>query len=184
MPSGVYKRTPENTKNLNKNKIGKPSWNKGKKLHYTVWNKGKKGVMPKVWNKGTKGIMKANKTSIKKGQRLSIDTEFKKGEKHYRWITDREKVSKSRTKETLCGTEYKEWRLSIYERDNFKCRLLNEECTGKIQAHHIFNWVDYPELRFIINNGITLCHVHHPRGRTEEKRMIPILQELLTVSEE
>lgn len=54
MPSGVYKRTPENTKNVGKSGKGKPAWNKGKPR---TWKSGKdfeKGHEP--WNKGRKRI--------------------------------------------------------------------------------------------------------------------------------
>lgn len=101
------------------------------------------------------------------------------GEKSPRWKGGIYKKGHS-TKEP----KYKAWRTEVFSRDNFKCKLLNNECSGKLEAHHLFNWVDYPELRYIINNGITLCHFHHPLGRKKEKQMIPIFQELLLVSEE
>jgi len=102
-------------------------------------------------------------------------------EKSYRWITDRTKLKKSERKDK--DVQYIEWRTEVKIRDNYKCRLLNSDCRGRLESHHIFNWIDYPELRYVINNGITLCAFHHPRGRGEEKRMIPIFQELLSVSE-
>jgi len=106
-----------------------------------------------------------------------------KGDKHWNWNPDREKVEQNRTRHSIYNPEYKEWRLKVFNRDGFTCKLHNEECTGQIQAHHIFRWIDFPELRYIINNGITLCQAHHPRKIAEEKRMIPIFQELLSVSE-
>lgn len=79
---------------------------------------------------------------------------------------------------------YRHWMRDVKNRDGWKCRLLNNDCRGRLESHHIFNWMDYPELRYLIENGITLCLVHHPRGRTKEKQMIPIFQELLLVSKE
>lgn len=29
------------------------------------------------------------------------------------------------------------------------------------------------------NNGITLCHNHHPRKRIEEKQLVPVFQSLI-----
>ena len=81
-------------------------------------------------------------------------------------------------------TTYKYWMLEVKKRDGWKCRLLSSDCKGRLESHHIFNWNDYPELRYILTNGITLCAFHHPRGRENEKRMIPIFQELLSVSKE
>lgn len=93
-----------------------------------------------------------------------------------RYQIDRTKLKQ---KENRKSFEYDNWEKEIKQRDNYKCRLLNNECYGRLEAHHIFNWKDYKELRYIINNGITLCIFHHPHGRDEEKRMIPIFQELL-----
>ena len=42
----------------------------------------------------------------------------------------------------------------------------------------------WPELRYDINNGITLCHFHHPIVREEEKRLIPTYKELVSVSKD
>jgi hypothetical protein len=74
--------------------------------------------------------------------------------------------------------------LRVKKRDEWKCRLLTSDCKGRLESHHILNWIDYPELRYILTNGITLCAFHHPRKWEEEKRMIPIFQELLSVSKE
>lgn len=99
-------------------------------------------------------------------------SEAKSGEKHWNWKEDRSKLSKNEKKH-LCG-HYKQWMLEVKNRDNWKCQLENSECHGKLEAHHILNWLDYPQLRYHLNNGITLCHVHHPRGRAKEKRLEPI----------
>ena len=56
--------------------------------------------------------------------------------------------------------------------------------TSKNEAHHILAWRSYPELRYEINNGITLCHAHHPRGEAKEKRLVPRLQGLVSVLSE
>ena len=38
------------------------------------------------------------------------------------------------------------------------------------------------KLRYEINNGITLCHAHHPRGRAKGKQLTPYFQELVLAS--
>lgn len=57
------------------------------------------------------------------------------------------------------SAEYKKWRLQVYERDNFCCT----QCGSKIKlnAHHIKPWKSYPELRYALDNGITLCEKCH-----------------------
>lgn len=53
---------------------------------------------------------------------------------------------------------YKRWRKIVFERDDYICQ--NPECQKRgdhLQAHHIFAFAKYPELRFDINNGLTSC---------------------------
>lgn len=57
--------------------------------------------------------------------------------------------------------QYKKWRLSVYKRDNFKCQWPGCYFKSKLNAHHIKKWAENPGLRFNINNGITLCKIHH-----------------------
>lgn len=52
--------------------------------------------------------------------------------------------------------EYKEWRTSVYERDDYTCQCCGSR-GGCLNAHHINQFADYPELRYDVNNGITLC---------------------------
>lgn len=58
--------------------------------------------------------------------------------------------------------EYKEWRLSVFKRDNFTCT----NCKAKgipIQAHHIMSFAEYPEKRTELSNGLTLCVSCHKK---------------------
>lgn len=75
---------------------------------------------------------------------------------------------------------YGEWRRQVWLRDNFKCKMSNLDCDGRLEAHHILRWNDFPELRYELNNGITLCHHHHPRNKRDEKILSPYLELLLT----
>lgn len=56
--------------------------------------------------------------------------------------------------------EYKEWRTSVYERDNYTCQCCGARGT-ELNAHHINSFADYPELRYDVNNGITMCTKCH-----------------------
>ena len=57
---------------------------------------------------------------------------------------------------------YKYWRTKVFIRDEFTC----VECGqigGKLEAHHIKAYALYPKLRFITENGVTLCKPCHQK---------------------
>lgn len=107
---------------------------------------------------------------------------YKAGDLHYKWKSDRDSLLKYKGSEERRSPAYKNWRKQVWLRDNFKCKIANPDCCGRLEVHHILSWHEYPELRYKINNGITLCHAHHPRKRAEEKRLVPTFQELVSVS--
>jgi len=79
-------------------------------------------------------------------------SENKKGENNYFW-----KGGINGENDTLRHRrEYKEWRTSVYERDDYTCQCCGIR-GGKLNAHHINQFSDHPELRYNANNGITLC---------------------------
>ena len=105
------------------------------------------------------------------------------GENHYLWVKDRSQLQRyNDSHKDRISSAYRNWRKEVWLRDNFTCKIANPDCNGRIEAHHILGWSEYPELRYKTNNGITLCHAHHPRKRAEEKRLIPTFQELVSVS--
>jgi len=75
------------------------------------------------------------------------------GENHWNWqggVSRRYGVN---------GT-IKKWRQQVFKRDNWTC----QECGkigGNLCAHHIKFWYKYPDFRFDINNGQTLCKQCH-----------------------
>lgn len=63
--------------------------------------------------------------------------------------------------------EYIQWRKEVFARDKYTCQCCGDRNGNghevQIHAHHILNWNDYPENRYDINNGITLCQKCHMR---------------------
>lgn len=108
-----------------------------------------------------------------------------KARKSWNYIPDRTKLKRygNDAKDRRCYA-YTNWRRQVWLRDNFTCKIGNPDCNGRIEAHHILTWKEHPSLRYEINNGITLCHFHHPKRREDEKRLQSDFQALVSVSKE
>ena len=78
------------------------------------------------------------------------------GKNHHNWkggvTTIDEKLRKS--KEAVL------WRIAVFARDDYTCQECGER-GGNLNADHIKPWALYPELRFAIDNGRTLCKDCH-----------------------
>lgn len=55
---------------------------------------------------------------------------------------------------------YREWRQKVFGRDNFTCRGCGLHGVY-LEAHHVKSWAKFPESRFDVNNGLTLCKGCH-----------------------
>lgn len=78
------------------------------------------------------------------------------GEKHWLWKGG---ITSTNTK-IRRSIEYKLWRTSVFERDGYTCIWCGYK--GKnLNADHIKPFAYYPELRFAIDNGRTLCKECH-----------------------
>lgn len=52
------------------------------------------------------------------------------------------------------------WRRAVYYKDNYICVRCGH--IGKeLRAHHKASWAKFPELRFDVSNGVTLCAACH-----------------------
>lgn len=75
-----------------------------------------------------------------------------RGSEHYNWkggITPINRVIRN-------SVEYKLWREAVFKRDDYTCRFCGVR-GGIIHADHIKRFSEFPELRFALDNGRTLC---------------------------
>lgn len=140
----------------------------GKHWKLSAETKKKQSVAQKKLGKRWEGKqhpkgMLGKKTSIKTRKKLS---DALKGSKSYLWrggITE----ANYRIRHSL---EYKLWREAVFERDKYTCIWCGAKSgVGKkviLQADHIKPFALYPELRFAIDNGRTLCKSCHKTTNT------------------
>lgn len=74
------------------------------------------------------------------------------GPKHHNWKGGITKLS-MKIRNSL---DYKRWRAKVFERDDYTC-LNCEKRGGRLNADHIKPFSLYPDLRFSLENGRTLC---------------------------
>lgn len=151
MPRGIYKRTKENTANRAKLQVGtkhKPETIlKFKELH-------KKENLSIETRKKMSESGKKKKLSIETRKKIS---EALKGDKCHLW---RGGISTIHSK-IRNSFEYKLWREAVFKRDNYTCVWCGDNRGGNLNADHIKPFAYFPELRFAIDNGRTLCETCH-----------------------
>lgn len=148
---------------------GRKVWNTGLKGVQVAWNKGRKSLVP-AWNKGNGEY--AKKLGFGKwmiGKKQLPETLKKKSDAakknvaagtHNFYIDGRTPMNKA-----LRGSyQYRLWREAVFARDNWTCQ--GEGCGKRgcyLEADHIKSWSKFPELRFAIDNGRTLCVPCHEK---------------------
>ena len=58
--------------------------------------------------------------------------------------------------------EYEQWRKTVLQRDGYKCKQCGN-ASIKLHAHHKKSFRLFPKLRFIPENGLTLCEKCHKK---------------------
>ncbi len=99
-------------------------------------------------------IKKRRKKSIEERRHLS---EIQRGRKGNNWKGG----ARHKHKIIRDGIDYRLWRESVFARDNWVCQKCGDSKGGNLNAHHLKNFAEHPDLRFAIDNGITICtHCH------------------------
>ena len=115
---------------------------------------------------------KRNPISEETRKKLSIANSGKRtGKESWNW-----KGGVSRDKHNG-DSRYVRWRIAVFKRDDFVCQACGI-IGGMLNAHHIKGWADYPELRYDVDNGRTLCVPCHKLtdnyGNNRIKRIIKL----------
>jgi len=92
-----------------------------------------------------------------------------RGERSHKYIKNRSLIKSGINEAIRNSKEMDEWRLAVYGRDNFTCQICGCSKSGRLQAHHIKRFALFPERRFAVDNGITLCVNCHKSIRGEEE---------------
>jgi len=106
----------------------------------------------------SKGLTKKDHPGIKRQAESKIGIKNpmygKRGKASPRYKNGKYTAEKKRYWST---SEYQQWRKAVYERDNYTCQKCGDDKGGNLNAHHIKPWADFPKLRYVVSNGITLC---------------------------
>lgn len=88
-------------------------------------------------------------------------------------------LDQSRTSE-----RYKEWKQTVFERDDHKCQYPKCDSILEIQAHHIMKFAKATHLRYNPSNGITLCKRCHAKVTGREQDYVLMFVEIVKQNEE
>jgi predicted restriction endonuclease len=153
MPKGIYNHKHKPWNKGKRYKLGKIKCKQGKhssketefKKGFIPWNK---GIKTGIKTRGTTGMKHTEEWKRKNGERMT-------GDKHFNW-----KGGISKDVHSISEPKYRKWRSDVFTRDNWTCRTCGEKGIY-LEAHHIKSWSKFPELRYILDNGLTLCKECH-----------------------
>jgi hypothetical protein len=84
---------------------------------------------------------------------------LKRGADHPGWVGG-PSVTGQRPKELVHV-----WRTAVFQRDDYTCQMCGQR-GGRLQADHIKPYATYPDLRWDVSNGRTLCVPCHKKTPT------------------
>lgn len=123
------------------------------RAHQTIRNNGQPKLIGKLpgWILDGRILEIGKKISLKKN---GIRIPKLQGKNHWNWQGGIDKG-------VWFTWPYKQWRIKVFERDNFMCQNCGDDIGGNLHAHHVKPKFLFPELIFDIKNGLTLCEKCH-----------------------
>ena len=121
-------------------------------------------ITQKYCSKKCYGVSNKGKSTWNKG----IPNYEMRGEKNSNWKGGVTPIYK-KIRESF---EYEEWRTKVFERDLYTCQFCGQ-IGGYLNADHIKSFASYPDLRFELSNGRTLCVPCHKKTFTYGFKGIP-----------
>ena len=85
------------------------------------------------------------------------------------WDKDEHKLNKIYNSDIRGSAQFKEWRKSVFERDNYTCQRCNIR-GNYLEPHHIFRFSFFPDFRFLVANGVTYCRGCHQLTKKWDKK--------------
>lgn len=140
---------------------GKPSWNKGippsqeTRLKLSKYFKGRKRN-PEFAEEHRQRMLGRKITWADKISEAHMGKIGLRGELSPNWRGGKTKALKLLRN----STEYKSWREAVFVRDDYTCQMCHARGVY-VEADHILAFAYYPDSRFDIDNGRTLCKPCH-----------------------
>lgn len=132
---------------LSESHKGQLSWNKGRTGVYSAETIERMRIANKGKNIGRKMSVQA---------RRNMSAARPKGKDSWNWrggvSTDNELARKN--------IDFRLWREAVFARDNWTCQK-HKVRGGKLHPHHIINFAENKDLRYVVDNGVTLCEPAH-----------------------
>lgn len=105
-------------------------------------------------------IQKSYIGSLLKGHKCSrCNFDIYSGKKHPNYNPSLTNKERERMRSELDKGNGRNWAKEIYKRDWYKCTICGSK--KQINAHHLNSYHAFPDERFDVSNGITLCVEHH-----------------------
>ena len=158
---------------------GQVPWNKKTPIKKTCPKCGKTFSVRPSWDRvkccsrrcaglGRPSGMKGRTPSDEVRQKLRESQLGRRGPDHWNWRGG----SGTERHQAMARDEYIQWRKAVFERDNYTCRHCGVR-GATLHAHHVYPWAKYPEKRFDVSNGCTLCAPCHYSTPNYPNKLIP-----------